>query len=207
WGGVARGASAPSRFAWRVLHLPGHVGHACARPRRGLLRGVGDDRLSGQDVLADRRGVLERRAGDHGRVDDPRLDEVLDLAGLDVQALPRLGRADRLDHDRALEARVGRELAERLLERAQDDPRAGPLVTVERAGQRLLALVGRVQRRDATARDDALLERRAGRLQGVLDAMLLLLHLGLGRGAALDDRDAARQLREPLLELLAVEVG
>jgi DNA primase len=37
--------------------------------------------------------------------------------------------------------------------------------------------------------------------------VLLLLHLGLGRGADLDDRDAAGQLREALLELLAVEVG
>src|SRR5258708_26305660 len=36
--------------------------------------------------------------------------------------------------------------------------------------------------------------------------MLLLLHLGLSRGADLDDRDAAGQLREALLELLAVEV-
>ena len=64
-----------------------------------------------------------------------------------------------------------------------------------------------VQQRDAAARDDALLERRAGRLQGVLDAVLLLLHLGLGGGADLDHRDAAGELRQPLLELLAVEVG
>src|SRR5581483_5056006 len=47
----------------------------------------------------------------------------------------------------------------------------------------------------------------AGGLQRVLDAVLLLLHLGLGRRADLDDRDAARQLREALLELLAIEVG
>ena len=37
--------------------------------------------------------------------------------------------------------------------------------------------------------------------------MLLLLHLRLGGSADLDDGDAAGQLREPLLELLAVEVG
>src|SRR5206468_4931554 len=65
----------------------------------------------------------------------------------------------------------------------------------------------RVQERDTAAGDDALLERRAGRLHGVLDPVLLLLHLGLGRSADLDHGDAARQLREPLLELLAVEVG
>ena len=40
--------------------------------------------------------------------------------------------ADLVDDDRALEARVVRELAERLLERADDDLRARPLVALER---------------------------------------------------------------------------
>ena len=71
------------------------------------------------------------------------------------------------------------------------------------------SLIGldRVQERDTAAGDDALLERRAGRLDGVLDTVLLLLHLGLGCRADLDHSDAAGQLREPLLELLAIEVG
>ena len=56
-------------------------------------------------------------------------------------------------------------------------------------------------------RVDALLEGSTGGLQCVLDAVLLLLHLGLGRSADLDHRDAAGQLRQPLLQLLAVEVG
>ena len=41
----------------------------------------------------------------------------------------------------------------------------------------------------------------------VLDAVLLLLQLGLGRGADLDHRHAAGQLGQPLLQLLAVEVA
>ena len=65
----------------------------------------------------------------------------------------------------------------------------------------------RAQQRDAAAGDDALLDRRAGRVHRVLDARLLLLHLGLGRRADLDDRDAADELRQPLLQLLAVVVG
>ena len=44
-------------------------------------------------------------------------------------------------------------------------------------------------------------------MQGVLDAGLLLLHLGLGGRADLDHGDAAGQLGQPLLELLAVVVG
>ena len=65
----------------------------------------------------------------------------------------------------------------------------------------------RAEERDAAAGDDAFLDRRAGRVQGVLDAGLLLLHLGLGGGADVDDGDAAGELGEALLELLAVVVG
>src|SRR5262245_17315892 len=112
--------------------------------------------------------------------------------------------ADLVDDDRALEARVVGELADRLLERTRDDRRTRPLVAVEVVD---LDRLDRVQERNAATRDDTLLERRAGRLQCVLDAVLLLLHLGLGSSADLDDGNAAGQLRKTLLELLAVEVG
>ena len=59
----------------------------------------------------------------------------------------------------------------------------------------------------AATGDDALLDRRAGRRDGVLDAVLLLLELDLGVRADLDDADAAGELGEALLELLAVPVG
>src|SRR5690606_34039591 len=51
------------------------------------------------------------------------------------------------------------------------------------------------------------LDRRTRRVQRVLDARLLLLHLDLGRRADLDHRDTARELRDPLLQLLAIVVG
>src|SRR5207237_4466769 len=64
----------------------------------------------------------------------------------------------------------------------------------------------RADERDAAAGDDALFDGRTRRVQRVFDASLLLLHLGLGRSADLDDRDAADELREALLELLAIVV-
>ena len=65
----------------------------------------------------------------------------------------------------------------------------------------------RADERHAAAGDDALFDGRAGRVERVFDAGLLLLHLGLGRSADLDDRDAADELREALLELLAIVVA
>src|SRR6185312_14397803 len=88
---------------------------------------------------------------------------------------------------------------------AVDDPRARPLVrVVESVG---VETVLGVQQRDATARHDTLLERGAGRLQRVLDAVLFLLHLGLRGGADLDHRNAPGELRQTLLEFFPIEVG
>src|SRR5207245_6383225 len=103
-------------------------------------------------------------------------DEVLVLAGLDVQALALGAGADLVDDDRALEPAVVRELADRLLERPRDDERTRALIgDLERIE---LDRLDRVQERDAAARDDALLEGGPGGLQGVLDAVLLRLHRG-----------------------------
>src|SRR5581483_2768453 len=144
---------------------------------------------------------------DHRRVADSGLQQVLDLAGLDVQAEALRRGADVRHRDRALEARVGRELPERLLERAEDDLRTRLLVTLEGAEHLVADRVRGVDERDAATGDLTLLEGRTSSLQRVLDAVLLLLHLGLGGRADLDHRDTAGQLREALLELLAVGVG
>src|SRR5690606_31092704 len=46
-----------------------------------------------------------------------------------------------------------------------------------------------------------------GVAHGVLDAVLTLLELDLGRGTGLDDGDATGELGQALLELLTVVVG
>src|SRR5436305_11369083 len=200
------GAGPPSQVR-RSLHHAAHVRHTAGHAAAGavLLRRFGDDRLGHEDVLRDRGRVLQGRAGDLGRVDDAGLDQVAVLAARRVQAFACLQVADLVDDDRALEARVLGDLPHRLLERAVDDPGAGDLVRVVEA-LRVEARLG-VQQGDATARHDALLERGAGRLQRVLDAVLFLLHLGLGGGADLDHGNAAGELGESLLEHLPIEVG
>ncbi len=64
-----------------------------------------------------------------------------------------------------------------------------------------------VDERDAAADDHTFLHRGAGGVQGVIDAVLALLHLDLGHAADADHGDAAGELRNPLLQLLAVVVG
>src|SRR5581483_9797692 len=117
------------------------------------------------------------------------LEHVAVLALERVEAVRRREALDLLDDDAAVLARVRRDLTERILEDAEDDPRAELLVVI---GERALDLGDRgdgADRRDAAARDDAFLDGRARRVESVLDARLLLLHLGLGGRADLDDGD------------------
>src|SRR5262249_37718799 len=133
------------------------------------------------------------------------LDQVLVLAGGGVEAVPGLEAADLLGHHATFVPSVDGDLLERGLQRHADDVGTGCLVTgelelLERQGTGL-------DQGDATAGDDALLDGRLGVADGVLDAVLALLELDLGGRSGLDDRDAAGQLGQPLLQLLAVVVG
>src|SRR5215204_2324446 len=200
-------SSRPSRVG-RAWGLVVHAAHAAAaRHRRSalLLGSLGDHGLRGDEQAGDRRGVLERGAHHLGGIDDPGGEHVDVLFGLRVEAEGlRLVVGDPADHDRALDAGVLGDLADRSLERLQHDVEAGldVRVLVLRLVDRLLG----AQQRHAAARHDAFLDSRAGGVEGVVDAVLLLLHLDLGRAADADHRDAARELGETLLELLTVVV-
>ena len=71
----------------------------------------------------------------------------------------------------------------------------------------VLQSLGSAQQSHAAAGNDAFFDRRASGMQSVFHASLLFLHFGLGGRADLDHRHAAGQLRQPLLQLLAVVIG
>src|SRR5690606_14379235 len=170
-----------------------------------LLGLLGDDGLGGEEQPGDRRGVLQRRPGHLGRVDDARLEHVDVLTGRRVEAVARRKAAHLLDHDAALETGVDGDLLERLLQGLADDGGTGRLVAAQL--QLVEGLGTGLEQGHATTGDDALLDRGLGVPDRVLDAVLALLELDLGRGTGLDDRDTAGQLGETLLQLLAVVVG
>src|ERR687894_448362 len=186
-----------------------HAAHAAVATaghgRSVLLRLVGDDGLGGEEERRDGGGVLQRRAGHLGGVDDPAGDQVHVLTAGGVEAPAGVGVADLLRDDATLEAGVDRDLLQRRLERDAHDVGTGRLVTLE------LELVERdcrgLRESDATTGDDALFDGGLRVAHRVLDAVLALLELDLGRGAGLDDGDATGQLGQALLQLLAVVVG
>src|SRR5690606_32297006 len=182
-----------------------HVLHA--RAGRGLLLGLGrlgDERVGGEEEARDARGVLERGADDLGGVDHARGDQILVGLGGGVEAEGPLALAHLAHDDGAVEAGVGGDAAYRLLERAGEDLHADALLL---GALDLLERGLGAEEGGAAAGDDALLDGRARRMERVLHAGLLLLHLDLGGRADLDHGHAAGELREALLELLPIVVA
>src|SRR5882757_5906225 len=187
-----------------------HAAHAATRRHAAtaagvLLRQFGHHGFGGDQQSRNRGCVLDRRPHDLGRVDDALGDQVDVFARLRVEAVGVLILLEDLaDDDRAVLARVDRDLACRPGERLADDLDAGLLVVVR--GLDALELLGGTEQGDAAARHDAFFNRRAGRMHRVINAILALLHFDFGRAADADHRDAARELGQTLLQLLTVVV-
>src|SRR5450631_4852645 len=186
-----------------------HAAHSTAAGHTAalalLLRNLGDHRLGGDQQACDRSRALNRRTHDLGRVDDALADEIAVLAGLRVEAPVVLVLfQDLANNDRAVFAGIGRDLAGRGLDRLADDLDAVLLVFV--GGLHPLEGFGGAQQRDAAARQDAFLDRGAGGMHRVVDAILALLYLDLGGAADADHRNTAGQLGQTFLQLLLVVV-
>src|SRR5919108_3958804 len=168
---------------------PLSVVQALSASGRGTpLRQLGDQCCSAQDHARHAGGVLERTARDLGRIDDARLDQVNVALREDIEAPVRAFLAPHvLDHDTALETGVGDKLAQRLLHGSFQDLGTGVFVADE---PQAIHCRRCPQERRTAAGDDALVDRRAGGVQGVLDARLLLLQLDLGGRTNLHDGDA-----------------
>ena len=122
---------------------------------------------------------------------------VADFAGLN----------DVVDDNRTLKSRVGSNLANGLFKSLENDLHAGLLVGILGAVKQSLDCGDSVEQCDAAACNGTLFNSCLGCCESVLDAELLLLHLGLGSCADLDDRYAACKLCKALLKLLSVIVG
>src|SRR6185437_1046310 len=188
-----------------------HATHAAAHATAAmavavvLLRQLGDDRFGGDRQTGDRRSVLQRGAGHLGRIQDAHRHHVTELAGGGVVAEVALAFLDLVEDHGRLFAGVGDDRAQRRFQRAAGDRDAQVLVGV--VALQAFDRLQRADQRDTAAGDHALFDGCAGGVQGVFDTGLLFLHLDLGAGTDLDDRNAAGQLDHALLQLLLVVVG
>ena len=153
---------------------------------------IGDGSLGDEDQAGDRSSVLQGDAADLDGVEDAHLDHVAPLAVGRVETLAGGQLGNLVDHDSALKASVLGDGGDRSGQSLLDDIDANLLLgvvdldSIERRRS--------VHEGDAAASDNALLDSSAGCLQGVLDAVLDLLELGLGSSADLDDGNATGEL-------------
>src|SRR5690606_39209576 len=110
-----------------------------------------------------------------------------------------------LGDNRTVQTGVLGNLLDRGNQGALDDVHAGLLIALERA-RKLVERLERPQRGHAAARKNAFLDGRTAGVHRIFNARLLFLHLDLGGRTHVDLGDAAGQLRQALLEFLAIVV-
>ncbi len=96
-----------------------------------LLRLVGDYCFGRQEKACDTGGVLQRRAGYPGRVDDAGLNKILVCFSLDVEAEIILPVSDLPEYDGAFESCVVDNPSQRLFERFLPQPSTSMIRTLE----------------------------------------------------------------------------
>src|SRR5579864_817070 len=170
-----------------------------------VLRSLGHHDLGREQKPGHGCRVLQCKTRHLGRIQDPGLEQVAELALGRVVAIGAGLGFDLVEDHGGIFAGVLDDLAQRLLDRARQDAHADRLVLVR--ALELLDRLLRADQRNTTARHHALFDRRTGGVQRVLDAGLLLFHLDLGGSADLDHGDTAGELSNALLQLLLVVVG
>src|ERR1700716_2965896 len=187
-----------------VIH-PAHAAHAArtSRTRFFFLRQLSHQCFCGEHQSGDRSGVLQRRADHLGRIDDTGHHQVLVFAGRHIEPFIAAALLDFLDDQSAFLAGVVSQLARRKLKCAANDLHTNGLIAFQFEG--IECLLG-AKVCNTPAGKDTLLNGCAGRMQGILHASLLLLHLGLGRGADIDYGDTTGELSQTLLQFFAIIV-
>mmetsp|Transcript_18199 Transcript_18199/g.59991 ORF Transcript_18199/g.59991 Transcript_18199/m.59991 type:complete len:439 (+) Transcript_18199:1062-2378(+) len=187
-------------------HPRGHLGlEVCLVLHRVPLRVV-HERLGGEHRARDRGCVLERPRRDRSRVTHARLQQVLVLQRLCVEAVPPVVVGNLLPHERAEQPRVVCDLHHRRPHRRDEHVYRDPLVRVRDRGARLVGEASDVREAGPASRHHALDDRPPHRVDRVLVPQLLVHNLGLGRRANLDARDGGAELVDALLDALHLEL-
>src|SRR3990167_9552138 len=182
-----------------------HATHSTAG-RRLLFRHLGNHGFGRDHEGGDGRRVLQRDARHLGRIEDAHLDHVAVLTGRGVVAVVGvLALHDLVIYHGALDTGIFHNLTQRLLHGTHRDLDADVLVVV--VALKTLDSSDSTHQRHTAARDDAFFHGRAGGMQRVFHARLLLFHFHLGRRPNLDHGDTAGELGRALLQLFLVVVG
>src|SRR6266850_40588 len=186
-----------------------HVAHAAVAATSAgwlllLLGEFGNQGFGGQHQRRDGAGVLQGSADYFSGIDDAGFHQVLELIVLRVVTEVNILRlAHFAQDDGALFASVLYDLAQRLFHGALYDIGANALILLQ---LQLLDRGHATHQSNAAAGHNALLDGRAGSVHSIFNAGFLFLHFSFSGSTDLDHGNSTHQLRQPLLQLLAVVV-
>ena len=187
------------------LHHAAHSRGTAHRHFGLILLGITDDALGGEEHAGDAGSVLQSHTCHFGRVDDAGSAEVLVAVCACVVAVVALLVLHVVDDDAAFQACILDNLTQRLFDGALNDADTRGLVGVL-ALQSFECADGADVSNTATG-DDTFFDGCAGGAEGIVHAVLLLLHLGLGGSTDIEDCDTAAEFSQTLLQLLLVVAG
>src|SRR5690606_23306284 len=199
-----RGVFAPRRFNEKdLLEI-----HVSARSCRSCSRRLGQFAhacFRRQDQSGNRGGILQRRTGDLGRIDDADFHQFAELTCGGVVAEVTLAFVHLCHHNGRLLTRVADDGAQGGLQGTADDIDARILVRV--IALEAIQCLASTQQRDTASRDNAFFYSSTGGMERIVHAILFLLHFHFGGRAHFDDSHTAGQFRDPLLQLLTIVVA
>src|SRR5580698_3971900 len=187
-----------------------HVSHAAAAvSTRGwsflLFRNLGHQGFGGQHQAGDRPGILQGSAHNLRGIEHAGLNQVFVLVGERVVAEVGFLRVQYFAQNHsAFFAGILGDHAQRLGDGAADDVDANLLIAIR---LHLFERRGATCQCDSAARDNSFFHSRARCMHRIFHAGFLFLHFGFGCGADFNHGHATDQLRQPLLQLLAVVVA
>src|SRR6266446_4878947 len=174
-----------------------------------LLRQISDQSLCGEDHSSNTGRILKSGTGYFGRIGNTGLEHILVLVGQYVETEVLvvtlfLTAAHTLDYDRAILTTIDGKLAQRLFKSAAQDVHTSCGITFK---MQAVQCLDSIQQSNAAAGNHTLFHTCASSGECVLNAGLAILQLDLGASANLDQRYATGELRQALLQLLAIIIA
>src|SRR6218665_3123979 len=205
WRAPPTGDARHQYFA-RGTRLEVHSARGVAASRsRSLFGLVCHNRFRREEKPRDGCRVLQRRPGHLGRINNALRNEVSVLAGRGVETMTCGKLRNPVGNNTRLEARVESDLLERSFDGNLDDIRTRCLISGEL--EPLECNRTGLDECNTATRNNSLFHGRLRVTNSVLNAVLPLLELDLGRSTRLDDGNSTGKLCESFLQLLTVVVG
>ena len=189
-----------------LLHHAAHAAHT--RLGHGssffFFLDIGDKTLGGQEQACHRRGILQSRTGDFGRIEDTGFEHINIFTGGDVESFIAAAFFDTLDNHTALITAIDSELTQGFFDRTGNNSGTGSFITGKsQTGNSF----GSTHEGDTASGDDTFFDGGTGGVQSVIDTVFFLFHLNFSGGTDIDNGNTAGEFGETFLQFFTIVIA